>query len=122
MKVKLLNIVNSKTVIEKMGEVSSYDGKTAYQVAKNIKEIASELESFDKARNAMVIKYGEERDDGNIEVTKDNMEMFNKEIFELLDVDAEINILLLNPEKITGLSPFELIAIDWMLESEKEIE
>ena len=101
MKVKLLNIVNSKTVIEKMGEVSSYDGKTAYQVAKNIKEIASELESFDKARNAMVIKYGEERDDGNIEVTRDNMEMFNKEIFELLDVDAEINILLLNPEKIT---------------------
>ena len=117
MKVKLLNIVNSKNAITKLGEKTSYDAKTAYRIARNIKEIISELENFEKAKGELFKKYGE-KDGDDIKIKKENTDVFNKELSDILDIDVELDIIMINPEKLSGSSPFELLAVEWMLELE----
>ena len=121
-KVKLFRVINSKDAINKMGEISSYDAKTAYQIARNIREIGSEFESFEKIRGDLITKYGSEIEDGMIQVDKKNIEVFNKELNDVLDVEVDLNIIMINPEKLPNTSPFDLVAIDWMLELEEAAE
>jgi hypothetical protein len=35
---------------------------------------------------------------------------------DLLMQEVEINILTINPEKLSGYSPLEFLSIDWMLD------
>ena len=116
MKIKLLDVINSKEAISRMGERTSYDAKTSYQIAKNIKELSAELADYEKARYALIMKYGEQTKDGNTEVKKENMDIFSKELNELLSVEIELKITKISPEKLSGSSPFDLLAIEWMLE------
>ena len=119
MKIRVVDIINSREVVTKIGQNTSYDAKTAYKLARNIKEISSELENFDKTRNNLIIKYGKENKEGNIEVEKKNTEVFNKELSDVLGVEVELNIVTIDPEKLEGTSPFELLVIDWMLKVEE---
>ena len=116
MKVLLGKIINSKEVLIKIGNSSAYDAVTAYTVARNISLLNIELETFDKSRIELIKKYGEEQDDGNTSVLKDKIPEYNRELSELLNLEIEINITMINPEKLTGLTPFDMMAIDWMLE------
>jgi len=115
-KIKLLDVINSREAIKRMGERTSYDAKTSYQIAKNIKELSAELADYEKARYALIMKYGEQTKDGNTEVKKENMDIFSKELNELLSVEIELKITKISPEKLSGSSPFDLMAIEWMLE------
>ena len=124
MNIKLITLLDSKMVLEKMGNSKEYDGVTNYKIARNISVVNPELTNFEKAQNELIEKYGAKLKDkdGNetkeMKVTSVNMDIFAKEVTEILETEFDLDILLINPEKITGLSPFEMMAIDWMLKLE----
>ena len=122
MKIKLFYILNSKDTLNILGAKSFNDGATCYKLARNIKNINIELDNFEKIKTELVKKYGEEKEDGNVQVTPSNKDEYIKELNTILQREININIFPLNPEKIIGASPFQLMSIDWLLETENKEE
>ena len=120
MKIKLFHILNSKDALNILGAKSFDDGVTCYRLARNIKNLNIELDNFEKIRTELIKKYGEEKRDGEIEVRESNKNEYIKQLDAILQQEIDIDILLLNPSKIIGVSPFNLIPIDWMLNAEEE--
>ena len=118
MKIKLFYILKSKDILEKLGSMKFDDGLTCYKIARNIKNINPELANFENIKKDLITKYGNKEGD-NITVSQDNMDEYNKQINEILQQEIEINILPLSPEKLSGISPFDFLALDFMLVSEQ---
>lgn len=79
--------------------------KTKYWLGKLVDQVTSEKQSFNKLREELIKKYGEETKDGGFEVKpvindKPNpkLEEFSKEINELLDQEVELKFPTLNIE------------------------
>ena len=122
MKIKLGKIGNSKDALIKIGENSTYDAVTAYKIAKNIANVDLEIQRFETSRDNLIRKYGEKQDENMISVRQDKIPEFNKEFSELLELEIEVDITMINLEKMSGLTPFDMIAIEWMLELEEVSE
>jgi|APFre7841882654_1041346.scaffolds.fasta_scaffold154422_1 hypothetical protein len=120
MKIKLSDILNSKTILEKLGSTKFEDGLIIYYLIKNIKNLSNEVDNFEKARISLVEKYGIKKENGISEVTQENKDIFNKEINAIVAEEVEVNIFPINPSKISGFTPFELMPIEWLLEVEKK--
>ena len=124
MKIKLFKLINAKDTLQKMGETSFDDGVVCYKIARNISAVNPEFENFEKTREGLIKKYGEPTTDEEtgadtgIMVTPANMEEFQKQINEILQQDIEVNVTPINPEKIKGFKPLELMLVDWMLAEE----
>jgi hypothetical protein len=119
-KIKLLDILNSKEVLGEMGKKKDFDGLTSYKVARNIRNINIELENFEKVKTELIRKYGEKKEDGSIEVLESNKDEYLKQLSEILQEEINIDVMQISPEKLFGVSPFELMSLDWMIEIEKE--
>ena len=117
MKVKLIVLLKSKDILAKVGEISFQDGLTGYRVYKNISNINKELENFDNFIKTLIEKYGEKQVDGSMKVVKYKDE-YNKSLQPILEEEVEIEITKINPKTLGGLSPFEIMGIEWMLEQE----
>lgn len=92
--------------------------KDAYRLAKNLKDVAAEVETIEEKRVELVRKYGEAQDDGRVAVARENLEDFNREIAELMAVEVEFNFepiglqsLVNNDATIDNLLP-----ILWLIE------
>jgi hypothetical protein len=123
MKIKLLNILNSKQVLEKLGSETSFDAVIAYRIAKNIKALSSEFASFEEARINLIKKYGKEKEggkEGEMEILKENMLPYEKDISALLLEEVEISIIPIKVSNLKNVSPNELLLIDWMLKEEED--
>jgi hypothetical protein len=120
MKVKLFNLLDSKNIIEKLGLMTFNDGVTSYRLYKNIKIIGAELEDIEKARLELVKRYGTPKENGDIEVLDDKKDAYFKEFNIVLEQEVEINILPINPEKLSGISAFDLLLVEWMFEPENK--
>lgn len=114
MKIKLIVLLKSKDILEKVGCISFKDGLTSYRVYKNISNINKELENLEHFMNTLIEKYGEKQDDGSTKIVK--YDEYNKSLQPVLDEDVEIEITKINPETLNGLSPFDIMGIEWMLE------
>jgi hypothetical protein len=119
MKIKAIDILNSKEVLTKLGSVKFEDGITSYKLIRNIKNIGFEMDNLERAKAELFIKYGT-RDKDTTKIPDDKKDQFLKELNALLGMEVEIDILPISPEKISGFSPFELMPIDWMFEIEKK--
>jgi len=117
-KIKLLDILNSKEVLKKLGDMAFNDGLVCYKIARNIKNINPEIENFEIIRKDLILKYGKKEGDTE-PLSQENVDEYNKQINEILQQELEINILQIAPEKFSGISPVQLMSIDWMLESEQ---
>ena len=125
MKIKLFKLMNAKDTLQKMGETNFDDGVTCYKIARNISSLNPEFENFEKTKEGLIKNYGEPTkneetgEDTGIMVTDENMEEFQKQMKDILEQDIEVNIVPINPEKIKGFKPLELMLVEWMLEEEK---
>jgi len=119
MKVKIREILESSSVLQKL-TTTSLPVKTSYNILRNTRKISQEIEPFEKARTELVAKYGTEDESGKIVVTDSNLQIFYKEVGELLDEEIEVDI---RPIKIDDLSDVKLSAselqlIDYMIVKE----
>lgn len=121
--VKISDIINSTEILQKLAQ-QNFKAKLALSIARLLKQAEVEMQTFNTTRIDLVKKYGIKNENGEL-ITDDNgnctiedgsLEVFNKELNELLNTEIEINankidINLLEecdftPSEIAALEPF----------------
>lgn len=101
MKIKLIDILNSREVLLKLANIKFEDEETTLKLLHNIKKINPELFNFDENKKRLTDEY-------------------NKQMIEMLEKEIDINIQPIDPVKIFGFSAIELLSLDWLFKPEKE--
>lgn len=97
MTITLGEIVLTQPILSKLGKLS-FRGRAAFVIAKLAKVIGAEMEDFNAARDAILIKYADKDennkpiiDNGQVHLSDKNLAACNSEIQELLATEVEIN-------------------------------
>lgn len=97
MTITLGEIVLAQPTLSKLGKLS-FRGRAAFVIAKLAKVISAEMEDFNAARDAILIKYADKDennkpiiDNGQVHLSDENLAACNSEIQELLATEVEIN-------------------------------
>ena len=101
--------------------------KVSYAIAKNISKIEKELEISNKERQKLIDKYCLKDEEGNLidennqfKIADGNLEAWNKDMNELLDIEIDINIHKFSKDDLfnsnCNITPAELMLIDYMIE------
>ena len=124
MKIKNEVLVNSVQVLRKLNN-AELPVRVSYKLAKNIKSIEKELNIYEEEKQKFINKYGEKDEEGKLKTKEDgsinitDTENWNKDIKELLDIEAEINIEKINIDELAKgdlkITPSELTLIDYMI-------
>ena len=110
--IRLNDILNSIPIFREISN-KSLPIKTAYQLARLIRELDRESTTFDESRRKIIEKYAErdengefkQTDEGNIIIMPEQINACNQEMAELLDTEIEINV---EPIEIESLASIEL--------------
>lgn len=122
MKIRNERLVNSVGVLSKLTNLE-LPIKLSYAFSKNITKIDVELKAYNIEREKLLNKYGEKDEEGKLKLSEKgevnilDRENFNKEIAELLQCESEIDIHLIDLEKVDAkinITPGELMIIDYM--------
>ena len=122
MKLSNERLVNSVGVLSKLTNLE-LPIKLSYAFSKNITKIDAELKAYNMEREKLLNKYGEKDEEGKLKLSEKgevnilDRESFNKEIAELLQCESEIDIHLIDLEKVDAkinITPGELMIIDYM--------
>lgn len=123
--ITLKEIVDSAETMRKLSQ-ESLKGKTAYHIARLLREIDKELTLFNETRGNLIKKYGDKDENGELKVdengicqfTSEEMEKFYSEMNDILN-----NIIELNANKITldeleelDFTPSEMIILEPFIE------
>lgn len=123
MKIKNEKLVNSIGVLSKLTNME-LPIKLSYAFSKNITNIDRELVAYNKERQKLIEKYGEKDNEGNLKTKEDgtinilNIDNFNKELKEILEIETEVDIHLIDLESTNvdiNITPLELMLIDYMI-------
>jgi len=124
MKIKNEALVNSVQVLRKLNN-AELPVRVSYKLAKNIKSIEKELNIYEEEKQKFINKYCEKDDEGNNKINEDgtikiiDTEKWNKDIKELLDIEAEINMEKINIDELGKsdfkITPSELSLIEYMI-------
>ncbi len=96
-----------------------------YIIARNYRMLSNELLEYEKFRNDLVQKYGEQDKDENgnllptvtVKIGTENFVKFYTELKPLNDMKHEVDLMTAKYESVIGiLSGEEILSIDWMLE------
>lgn len=121
---QILNDTNSLAVISQ----KQLPIKVSYAIAKNIKKLESEIKIYNKEREKLINKYCIKDDEGknvidennNLKIADEHLEVWNKEINELMDIEVDIDIHQFNLDSLMygnyDMTPAELMIIDYMIE------
>lgn len=122
MKLSNERLVNSVGVLSKLTNLE-LPIKLSYAFSKNITKIDAELKAYNIEREKLLNKYGEKDEEGKLKLSEKgevnilDRENFNKEIAELLQCESEIDIHLIDLEKVDAkinITPGELMIIDYI--------
>lgn len=123
MKIKNKKLLNSIDVLSKLTNME-LPIKLSYAFSKNITNIDRELVAYNKERQKLIKKYGEKDKEGNLKTKEDgtinilNIDNFNKELKEILEIETEVDIHLIDLESTNvdiNITPLELMLIDYMI-------
>jgi hypothetical protein len=123
MKLSNEKLVNSIDVLSKLTNME-LPIKLSYAFSKNITNIDRELVAYNKERQKLIEKYGEKDKEGNLKTKEDgtinilNIDNFNKELKEILEIETEVDIHLIDLESTNvdiNITPLELMLIDYMI-------
>lgn len=101
--------------------------KIGYAAARNHRRLAECLTEYERFRNSLIEKYGEQDQDeeGNtlntisISLNSPNFKMFADELSPYNDMEHEVELMTLPYSEAIGvLTGEEILAIDWMLVDE----
>lgn len=124
MKLSNEKLVNSIGVLSKLTNME-LPIKLSYAFSKNITKIDRELVAYNKEREKLINKYGEKDEEGNLKTKEDgtinilDIDSFNKDLKEILDIETEVDIHLIDLEKVNvdiNITPGELMLVDYMFE------
>ena len=85
---KIKNIVNALPSLQKFTTVE-LPCRILYKINKLMDRLESELKFYNKQRTQIFEKYNIQVEDGNLRLNEDDVEAFEKELNELLDLEVE---------------------------------
>ena len=125
MTITLQNILEAQETMQNLS-TKVLRGRTAYQVARLLKKLESELATYNDTRIKLIERYAKKKEDGTYEVnerneyqfTQENMQAYVGEINNLLQEQIEIDA---NPLKLDDLvdlefTPAEMVALEPFIE------
>jgi len=93
-------------------------GKFGYAVARNIRKISYEVLEFEKVKNELINKYGEDLDGQKvIRLNTIAYKNFLNEIQEYKDITHEVDIFMIDADEVwkSDLTAQEIISLDFMI-------
>ncbi|MBS4958291.1 MAG: hypothetical protein KHZ99_14775 [Clostridium sp.] len=122
MKLSNEKLVNSIGVLSKLTNME-LPIKLSYAFSKNITKIDRELTAYNKEREKLINKYGEKDEEGNLKTKEDgtinilDIDSFNKDLKEILEIETEVDIHVIDLEKVDvdiNITPGEIMLVDYM--------
>lgn len=124
---KIKDVLECKETLIKLNTISGLPSVVAYRIGKNIKAIDTEMQEYDEVRVkllkdvALKDENGEpiiNKETNNYDIPQDQLQKIIQEIDNLQNEEISIDIKKVSIEDISqaGLSPKELMSIEFMLE------
>ena len=88
---KMVNVVNAQPALEKIASVD-LPLKLLYSLKKFMEKLEREMKFFNEERDKLILKYGEQEDDGMFRIPNERVEDFQREANELADIDIEWDV------------------------------
>lgn len=126
-KVQLKDLLNSTEALQKLSR-QNLKARLAFQVARMLKAAEKEITDFNEVRTNLIKKYSEVNENGelipdengNIKISKENINAFNNEFNDLISSEIEIPT---EPIKLDSLEDLTFTAAEMaVLEPFIEIE
>lgn len=124
MKLSNVSILNDLTRLSQIAQ-KELPVKVSYAIAKNLSKLESELKIYNKEREKLIEKYSVKDEKGKmivdensqIKIQPEQMENWNKDLKELLDIENEIDIRQFSIEALNGynMSASDLMLIGYMI-------
>lgn len=96
---------------------------TAWRLAKASRVLVPEIEAYEKVRVDLVKQYGKELEDGNWNVSKENIEEYQEEIRKVLEQEVVVDFPLISLEMLgDGAFKARDLALAWFLFEEEHNE
>lgn len=118
--ITLSELLDCTTAMQKLAE-KPMKTKSAFKVARLMREIDKEYALFQESRKRLIEKYGEKDqnnelkidENGNYSVSKENIEIFNRELRDVLETKISLNAELLDIEEFDNLNftPTEMVLL-----------
>ena len=99
---KMVNIVNAQPALEKIASVD-LPLKLLYSLTKLMEKLEREMRFFNEERDRLIIKYGEQEEDGTFRIPGESVEDFQREANELADIDVEWDVTPIAMPLLDGL-------------------
>lgn len=123
--ISLRELVDSSETMKKLSQ-KSLKGKTAYYIARLLREIDKELTLFNETRGNLIKKYGEKDENGDLKIDEngickfipEEMEKFYSEMNDILNniIELNANKINLNDLEELNFTPNEMIALEPFIE------
>ncbi len=112
-----LSLGEIKLLVEPLNKVLTFDLpiKTSWKLTKISKILSEEVATIEDQRIKLVKKYGEEQEDQNVQVPKENFEDFLTEFNELLSEKQEFDFESISIDELgddVKISPIQLQFLD----------
>lgn len=128
-KIKMSDLLNATETLQKLSQ-KELKARLALQISRLLKEGEREIQNFNEVRTNLINKYGEKDENGelvtdenkNCKILNDQIEIFSKELNELVDMEIEINA---NKIKIADLenmdfTPADMAVLEPFMELDEE--
>lgn len=127
MKITNRRIVNDSNFLASLIH-RQFPVKISYAISKNISKLENDLKIYNSEREKIINKYCKKDEEGNLVIDESNnysieeeyIDICNKELNELLDIEVEINIHKFKKDDLLQsnieMSPSEISLIDYMIE------
>lgn len=96
-KVTMGQILTANQIFTKLIN-DTYTGRAAFTIARLVREVTKETESFEKARMEIIRRYGDKDEngelvlnEGNVHIPEENISKCNQELNDVLSAELEIN-------------------------------
>ena len=123
--ITLREIVDSSDTMKKLSQ-KSLKGKTAYYVARLLREVDKELTLFNETRGNLIKKYGEKDEKGELKIDEngnckfipEKIEKFYSEMDDILNNIIELNANKIELKDLEDLdfTPIEMVVLEPFIE------
>ena len=127
--VKIADLLNSTETLQKLSQ-KDFKAKLAWTIARVLKAAEGEIQSFNDTRMNLIKKYGEKDENGelitdengNCKINPEEIDIFSKELNELIDSEVEINANKIKMDLLENIdfTPSDMALLEPFVEFDEE--
>lgn len=127
--VKIADLLNSTETLQKLSQ-KDFKAKLAWTIARLLKAAEGEIQSFNDTRMNLIKKYGEKDENGelitdengNCKINPEEIDIFSKELNELIDSEVEINANKIKMDLLENIdfTPSDMALLEPFVEFDEE--